>query len=392
MSSHIDDLKREASPGTPHSLLGANNGALIDQHRSYLISATVRRLRSLQHAKPGLKPAEAVEADLCDPIRVFVKNEPHKLAKIKTTRLRLIWLLSVIDQLVERVLYANQTKLEILNWETIPTKPGMGADNTATAALFRAMQKVAKPARAEPGVSNTDVSGWDLSVKDWMQVADFATRVDHWGVQLDSDLARMAFVVMTLRCDPIISLSDGRLYRKLHPGMQISGRLITSNGNSRMRVIIAALRGAPCIAMGDDCVESSLGEAAAEFYTSLGFTVDESLHPTPVGVTFCSRHYHADGRAHLLTAGRMIYRFFSRQSTMTDFVQLEEELRNYPEPARSAALKACRDAALAAELRLQMAEEGRHVVAREEGQGESQGHVQTFAEASAASQGGDAYA
>jgi len=370
VSRHIEDLKRDATPGTPYSLLGGDNGRLVDTHRALLIELTIRRLSRLRSSSPQTTSIEAVESDLCDPVRVFIKNEPHKLEKIRTRRLRLIWVLSVIDQLVERVLYADQTKCEISNWKTSPTKPGMGATDEDFSSLYDYMLQLNAPAHAPPGLSNTDVKGWDLTVKRWMQVADFATRMLHWNVDLESDLARVSYNVMELRCQPVISLSNGKLFVKLLPGNQISGRLITSNGNSRMRVVLASLRYAPCMAMGDDCVESSLGEAAAPFYESLGFTVEETLHSDPAGITFCSHQYTEDKVAFLSTAGRTLFRFFSRKSRMVDYMQLEDAIRHYPEPARSTALAQCLEFAMANERAAIMAEEGRHVPSHEGG-GES---------------------
>lgn len=366
MSHHVQDLKRDATPGTPYSLLGGNNGQLIDSFYNELVELTVRRLLCLQRASFRTAPIQAVEADLCDPIRVFVKQEPHKLEKIKTRRLRLIWVLSVIDQLVERVLYSDQTKIEIEHWKSSPTKPGMGATDEDFEALYEFMTQLLSPHSAPSGLSNTDVKGWDCSVKRWMQVADYVTRLRHWAVPLDSDLARIAYVVTELRCQPIISLSDGQLFVKTRPGMQISGRLITSNGNSRMRVLLASLRFAPCMAMGDDCVESSLGERTSSFYTSLGLSVEESLHDSVLGIVFCSHEYIGPRAAFLRTASRTIFRFFSRKSYMVDYVQLEEELRHFPQPARGTALEACLEYALANE-QSRLAEEGRHVSSYQDG-------------------------
>jgi hypothetical protein len=352
----MSEVKRDASPGTPYTLLAADNGTLMDDYYDMVVELVELRLKAIL-ANPHLKGREAILAGTRDAVRLFVKNEPHKLSKIRVNRYRLICVLSLIDQIIERILYTPQCKIEIMNWHGLPSAPGMGAQDDDYRVIFDRLLELSKFG----GLADTDVSGWDWNVKRWMQIMDTARRLYLWRVTLDSDLAVLAMSTTEMAVTPVYCLSDGSLYECDIDGRQISGRLITSNGNSGIRVNLATLRGAPCLAMGDDCVESAFGRDPTTFYESLALTIETKITDRVEGTVFCSSRYLARGAAEPVNWDRTLFRYLSRRPRLSDYVQFAEEIR-WIEPAmRKRVLGECLKVALANEgLTSAMAEEGRH--------------------------------
>jgi len=110
---------------------------------------------------------ERLDRNLMDPVRVFVKNEPHTLDKINTGRVRLIMSVSLTDKIIEMLLCRHFTKLEIQNWQDIPSKPGIGFTASDSASVYADVVGCGMP------MSYADISGWDWGVKQW-QVIDAA--------------------------------------------------------------------------------------------------------------------------------------------------------------------------------------------------------------------------
>lgn len=207
-----------------------------------------------------LTACQLVEAGLTDPIRVFVKSELHSAEKVAQGRMRLISVLSTIDQIVERVLHSCQNHEEIAQWEDIPSKPGMGLDDPSLAVLRETIQSFSNPV-------DTDISGWDWGVPGWLMEAEMELRIRLAGCGPGDVYHRLAMNRMLCLSLSVMVLSDGTVWEQMYRGIQKSGSYCTSSGNSRMRVLLAYMAGAQkAIAMGDDCVEE-YSSSAAEFYS-----------------------------------------------------------------------------------------------------------------------------
>lgn len=213
----------------------------------------------------GLTPEELVRGGFCDPVRLFVKQEPHPMSKVETGRLRLISSVSLIDQIVERMMFGIQNSLEIDNWKSCPSKPGMGL------SLVEQGKVVWDEVRFKHTLcpaAEADISGFDWSVQEWELMADVEMRVrlGNFGPQLET-AARNRFFCLS---NSVFQLSDGTMISQGLPGLMKSGSYCTSSSNSRIRVLMAELIGSPwCIAMGDDSVEGFVPEAR-EKYAALG--------------------------------------------------------------------------------------------------------------------------
>lgn len=280
-----------------------------------------------------------------DPVRLFIKNEPHSAAKLAEGRLRLIANVSLRTQLVERVICGPQNNAEIRSWWKSPAKPGLGLDDDSLMLLSDSILKITRKGLA----AMTDVSGWDWAVKLWLLWADAERRRIAARVSEDSLFAEMCYFRAYCTANSVYGLPDGELVAQCDAGIQNSGSYCTSSTNSWMRIIlflVACLILNPdltdqelqdmlelCMAMGDDCVELFV-EGVLNVYLDLGFKA--SLAETSdklEGVEFCSHIFNADGTAIPTSWPRTLYRFFSHKigsDTPDRMAQLDYVLRHHP--------------------------------------------------------------
>lgn len=257
-----------------------NEGLLAKLGVECVIHLVWRRLWRLSVREPA-SPLECVEEDLMDYVRVFIKNELHHKNKVDEGRMRLIMSISVIDQLVERVLCVDQNMAEISCWESIPSKPGMGLHDEALAKLIEGIKKIKNPV-------SSDVSGFDWSVRWWMLELDAHMRADLAGASGHSRYRRLLLRRAYLLSASVLMLSDGEVWAQIGPGVQKSGSYNTSSTNSRIRWFLAAVAGADrADTMGDDCVESYC-EQATQRYLEMGLQLKQyDSCDLQSGVGFC---------------------------------------------------------------------------------------------------------
>nr|UHS71669.1 MAG: polyprotein P2ab [Sobemovirus sp.] len=328
------DIKRDSSPGVPLSLIATTNGAVLDSSMTLVVEAVWARLEALSRIElsPDVTPSELIQLGLCDPVRLFIKQEPHPLRKVRTGRLRLISSVSLIDQLVERVLFGFQNNLEISQWKQCPSKPGMGLTaKEQSDALWGELKFKSTLAPA----AEADISGFDWSVQHWELEAEVEMRIrlGNFGV-LAAKAARNRFVCLS---NSVFQLSDGTLIAQGLPGLMKSGSYCTSSSNSRIRCLMAKIIGSRwCIAMGDDSVEGWV-DNAVEKYHALGHECKEYSAcarefvdgvQTLKTVNFCS-HELSEGSCHLTTWSKTLFRYF--HSTAPCIRSLEMELAGSPQ-------------------------------------------------------------
>lgn len=283
----------------------------------------------------GKRGSAALTANLADAVRIFIKQEPHKLVKIEAGRLRIIASVSLLDSLVERCLYQRRAKREISRWTEIPSKPGMGASDENIQQLAAEIDKMV----ADLGCDlDSDVNGWDWQLKWWCFLAalyvdfvlmDVVAYSDYFNAMTSRELAAMY---------PVLCDSKGSLY-ELVEAIMGSGRFVTSYKNSRKRTLLSSIAGTRCICMGDDCNEAPLPgvsiESVRSSYRSMGypdscFEVTENV--TLAGTIFCSLRFYLkeDGScsAEPVRWIRSLYRLLSKAYTVADLAQFEHEVRN----------------------------------------------------------------
>jgi hypothetical protein len=256
-----------------------------------------------------MTPEELVQKGLCDPIRLFVKGEPHKQSKLDEGRYRLIMSVSLVDQLVARVLFQNQNKREIALWRSVPSKPGFGlsTDQQVEDFLLCLKEVCGAPdvstlcANYEDFLIPTDCSGFDWSVADWMLEDDMEVR-NRLTIDNTELTKRLRAAWLKCICNSVLCLSDGTLLAQERPGIQKSGSYNTSSSNSRVRVMAAYHCGATwAMAMGDDALESP--NSNLEEYKGLGFKVEVSRE-----LEFCSHIFRTPTLAIPINANKMLYK------------------------------------------------------------------------------------
>lgn len=228
-------------------------------------------------------PLWAVRENLVDPVRLFVKNELHSAEKVRTGRMRLISSVSCIDQMVEKILGGDQNRAEIAGWTECPSKPGLGLHDEGLALILEEMKLYSEPIE-------TDVSGWDWSVKQWMLDFDADCRALLGCCELNGAYHKMLRNRAGLLGKSVLIQSNGSLWVQVIPGIMKSGSGWTSSTNSRARVGVAYCAGVGRImAMGDDAVENKHPEAK-RIYEEYGLMIKEykqsSLYDG--GIEFCS--------------------------------------------------------------------------------------------------------
>ena len=280
--SVLGDVKMDASPGMPMMGLGCvDNASALKAYPEQIKEAVWQRLMVLSFIDCEAQNAvQLVQSGACDPVRLFVKNEPHNQLKIKQGRMRLISSVSLVDQLVERILISQQNKAEIDQWNLIPSKPGMGLDDSGLEKIWEYVQPWSGK-RFE-----ADISGWDFGLQAWEML---------WEADVRAELAGMVGTLyhkalrsrVWCEANSLFMLSNGVLLAQTVAGKRCSGSYNTSAGNSRCRVMLGYLVGAPQImAMGDDSVEVGV-EGAVDKYEKMGHIV-KTFAESVGGFEFCS--------------------------------------------------------------------------------------------------------
>jgi len=270
---------------------------------------------------------ERLDRGLMDPVRVFVKNEPHKMAKIKEGRVRLIMSVSLTDKMIEMLLSRHVCKLEIMNWHSIPSKPGIGFTQHDNRVVYDDIMNCGLQ------MCYADVSGWDMNVKAWMirdEAEGMIKLCDNPGKEWAHLLRAKAF----LESESIYQFSDGVMVMPTFKGIVNSGKLRTSRGNSFMRVRVADLVGSrKVIAAGDDTVEHMVDDAFNK-YIKFGIVIKDYA-PVTDRFEFCS-HEYGPQVTYAVNAEKMIMNVLHHQHSnyleyRLTMLQLAEELGTHPD-------------------------------------------------------------
>lgn len=330
-------MKKDATPGVPWIKYGLTKGDVWNNYQNIIVDETIKRIKLLMATKPENMPITAVDkvkGGFCDPIRVFVKQEPHKQDKIKTGRFRIISVVSMVDELVERVIANLQNETEILLWDMIPSKPGMGVSlDTQTSLLYESLSPLLTEA------AEADITAWDWSIDGWMIDMDARARLflaghisDPYSFEPDG-VTNLYLNRFDCFSHAVFSLSDGTLFAQQKKGLIKSGSYCTSSSNSRIRVMLSRLIGAKwCIAMGDDSIEQYI-EGAAEKYAQLGLNIKFYKRTSKESFEFCSMQFEED-KAIPLNWTKTLFRLLCNNPSDEFETQFRQEMRNSPELQR----------------------------------------------------------
>lgn len=250
----VSSLNMKASPGYPYCRKYPTIGNYLgyEEDTGY-VDAT--RLQIL-----WLEVQQRLDGAGAHPIRVFVKYEPHKITKIQEGRLRLISSLSIVDQVIDHMLFDAQNDIEIKVWNRIPSKAGWAPSEGGWSYLYQSLDG--------PHVS-IDKSAWDWGMPAWVVECDLKVRQqlclnmnERWQA-----LARKRYVELFHTCE--LMLSNGMVFSQVYPGLQKSGTVNTIATNSRCQLLLHYVaekrmnqRLPEPIAIGDDTTQQCFEEAS----------------------------------------------------------------------------------------------------------------------------------
>lgn len=99
-----------------------------------------------------------------DPIRIFVKHEPHKLSKLEEERYRLISAVSLVDAMADRILFI---------WLSSAILDNAGTNSMAIgwSPMAGGYRWVMDTFRGGRGTRGLDMTAWDWTMPEWLILA-----------------------------------------------------------------------------------------------------------------------------------------------------------------------------------------------------------------------------
>lgn len=238
-----------SSPGYPYMTQYADNASffgykegVFDEGRKWSIYRMV---------------VERLRARDCDPIRLFIKPEPHKESKRQKKSWRLISSVSVVDQIIDHLLFGEFNKK--IQDNHVYQVPQIGWAPVKQGWMHMPTQGVAM-----------DKSGWDWTVLPWLSELVLQLRVALCVNVTEEWKSLAAWRYECLFGAPLFVTSGGHLLKQRQPGVMKSGCVNTIVDNSIMQDILnkvvecrTGLHSSWMMTMGDDTLQSHPGDIAA---------------------------------------------------------------------------------------------------------------------------------
>lgn len=350
-------INRDANPGFPLNSLANTNAQLIDNSSNVIVGLVMYRLHCILSTEPEnfLNKDGRIHIARCliDPIRLFIKQELHSEKKLKDKRYRLIWSVSIIDQVIDRLLFRDLISEEIDYWQCFDSKGGAGLslDSQATDLFNNIISKLGN------NFITSDVSNWDWSFRGWMFISSFIkvmiqrgygdNTIYHFVLAGLSDSSskfefmtlppyvRACWARIVLMSHPPIGLSNGQLLQHGSYGIMKSGWLKTLETNSFCRSLLNRLIcNGRCTAMGDDSAETTKlqPDELISRYQQLGIIltdVTKVIAPYKQGIEFCS-HQIYPSVAIPLNEIKILVKYLNSplRNTIEQWMQIKNDLRH----------------------------------------------------------------
>lgn len=281
-------LDMSSSPGIPYMKEATTNGQWLGWNGIEVDHLKLQRLwYDVQCVLEGKSGSNL--------IRVFVKQEPTKMSKVREGRWRLIMASSLAVQVAWQMLFRFHNDREIQQSYFIPSQQGIKLVGGGW-KRYRAQWEHYEL------TNGLDKSAWDWTMPYWCIMLDlqFRKRMGT-GSQLGKwfEIATMLYDRMFK--DPILVTSDGRMFRQRVPGIMKSGCLNTISTNSHGQVMIhcavcydEGISVHPiCKACGDDTLQHTKHCLNIAAYTKYGIIVKSASECMEfVGHEFTSRGPH----------------------------------------------------------------------------------------------------
>lgn len=334
-------LTLKASPGIPLAHTCPSVGYALETKRGEIITMVMTRLK-LWFETPletilAMDGVELVEGFYRDPVRIFIKDEPHSHNKYLEQRWRIIFSVSLIDSLCERMMHSNLNNYE----KSFYTHGNSAAFSPSTIGMSlheRSHESMYKILRfGTPGAKSVDVSFHDWSVDEVDGHYEAELRIFQNKLSPSGPVANAMRNEAMIMMHGLIITGDGQAYQRIVRGMMESGRLITSSSSGKIRFMEAANAGAPwCMCQGDDSVEGSIGtfDEAFAAYRSIGKKIKMYTDEPEFCSNYWTQNYH-----YSTNPQKVLFRLLQQPEnmrtpeTLAEFIQsigkFHPELRKY---------------------------------------------------------------
>jgi hypothetical protein len=295
-----------------------------------------RSLRALR-----CNPFLWLEWGLCDPVRVFKKNEPEATRKKHG---RIVNGVSIIDQILTRMIFRQFNLSAKARFPDVPNMKGTGFDDATAEKIYTRFRKTDNKVRQNaPNATavTSDISGWEKGYS--IECADAFRQVFkatcEYSPQDEPEMDNMLGWWMFKTLGRLCINDDGWIFALDRHIGQSSGDLQTTDANGAARVSVAYANGAhAAFANGDDCVEwtDKDGDAFINGYLTQNVMARDVVKVENDEYPFCSHMFTRDvgGRAftYLKENEKMIFKVFLKKSyTMSEFNNYMAELQNHPD-------------------------------------------------------------
>lgn len=243
----VKGLDWTSSPGYPWLFQHTTNSAM------FMVKDGVPSREALNRVWKVVSD-RIVERD-SDPIRLFIKPEPHKEKKLRDKAYRLISSVSVIDQIIDGMLFGEMNQTIIDNYIEVPGKVGWSPykGGWKLMPIF--------------GNVSLDKSAWDWSVNSWIVQEVLGLRTELCANLSDRWLELATWRYQALYDSPLFVTSGGLLLKQRQPGVIKSGCFNTIIDNSiaqdllHVRVCVENdFPVGPLASMGDDTTQPDFAE------------------------------------------------------------------------------------------------------------------------------------
>lgn len=228
-----------------------------------------------------------LSSPVADDLKVFVKREPHKISKLKEGRLRLISAVSLVDTMVDRILFGTMWRNALHKVGKTPILAGW----TPLGGGWRWLRR-----RIGNDGFSVDRTAWDWTVQGWLVgcwlrvILELHPGAPSWWTN------RVANRFKSLFRDSVFNFGDGTRVKQNGYGVMKSGCLLTLALNSVGQLIIHALAcydigldpddNVP-FCMGDDTLQKQFPESC-DYVDALGdYCLIKEAENTTGYIEFC---------------------------------------------------------------------------------------------------------
>jgi hypothetical protein len=291
----VETIDMTSSPGYPYLLNYPTNASMFNYKEGVYDQNRIEQVWSMVLAQ--------IVNRRVDPIRLFIKPEPHSRRKMELGRYRLISSVSVIDQIIDAMLFGEMNAAIIDNWLYTPVRVGWSPLNGGWRCMPYMTEQIA-----------IDKSSWDWTAQGWLfdTVLQIRTRLCQTNTEKWLELASWRYKALFQQ--PWFVTSRGLLLQQKSPGVMKSGCFNTLIDNSIMQLILhtrCMIRmGKPIgniLVMGDDTLQDALYGDELDRYISI-LSECSIVKAHEYKLEFCGFSFHVSGNVEPVYRGKHAYK------------------------------------------------------------------------------------